>query len=265
MSQVLRQHKDKNGVVTLTLDRADVHNAFNAELIAALTSALLVLQQDSSLRALVITGNGKAFCAGADLNEMRAMINASDSENQQDAMALAVLMRTLNYFPRPTIAKVNGAAFGGGIGLIACCDLAIAADDCQFGLTETRLGLVPAVISPYVVRRIGEAAARRYFLNGDRFNTEAAIKIGLVHQSCPASELDQLLSDEIKKLLAAGPVASIFAKQLIFAMAGNDQEKQKRLDENTASMIAKLRVSPEGQEGIQAFLEKRRPAWKPKK
>ncbi len=265
MSQVLRQHKDKNGVVTLTLKRADVHNAFNAELVAALTSALLMLQQDSSLRALVITGSGKAFCAGADLNEMRSMIDASDIENQQDAMALAVLMRTLNYFPRPTIAKVNGAAFGGGIGLIACCDLALAVDDCQFGLTETRLGLVPAVISPYVVRRIGEAAARRYFLNGDRFNTDAAVKIGLIHQSCPADELEQLLNDEINKLLAAGPVASIFAKQLIFAMAGNDQEKQKLLDKNTASMIAKLRVSTEGQEGITAFLDKRRPSWRPKK
>ncbi len=265
MSQILHQQKDKNGVVTLTLQREAVSNAFNAELISTLTSTLLMLQQDAELRVLVLTGSGKAFCAGADLNEMHSMVDASDSENQQDAMALAVLMRTLNYFPRPTIAKVNGAAFGGGVGLIACCDLALAADNCQFGLTETRLGLVPAVISPYVVRRIGEAAARRYFLNGDRFDATAAANIGLIHQTCPADELEQLLTNEVNKLLAAGPVASIFAKQLIFAMAGNDQEKQKRLDENTAAMIARLRVSPEGQEGIRAFLEKRKPSWHPKK
>ena len=264
MSQVLQQRKDNNGVVTLTLARPDVHNAVNAELVAALTSALLMLQQDSEVRVVVLTGSGKAFCAGADLNDMRAMITASDEDNQQDAMALAVLMRTLNYFPRPTIAKVNGSAYGGGVGLIACCDLAVAAENCQFGLSETRLGLVPAVISPYVVRRIGEPAARRYFLNGSSFDTAAAKDIGLIHQSCPGTELDQLLTTEINKLLAAGPVATIFAKQLIFAMAGNDQERQKRLDENTTAMIAKLRVSPEGQEGMQAFLEKRHPAWQSK-
>ncbi|MCF6262021.1 MAG: enoyl-CoA hydratase-related protein [Xanthomonadales bacterium] len=265
MSQFISQKKDRNGVVTLQLNRPEVHNAFNAELISELSSSLLILGQDSKLRAVVITGAGKSFSAGADIHEMRAGINATDAENQQQAMALAVLLRTLNYFPKPTIAKVNGNAFGGGVGLIACCDIAIAADTCTFGLTETRLGLVPAVISAYVVRRIGEPAARRYFLNGDRFNAIEAVRIGLIHELCPATSLNEKVALEIDKLLASGPIASIFAKQLVFAISGNDQEKQKRLDENTTAMIARLRTSDEGQEGLQAFLEKRRPAWQPKK
>jgi len=265
MSQVLLQNKDKNGVVTLTINRPEVHNAFNAELIAALTSSLLVLKQDADLRAVVITGAKSAFSAGADLSEMQAGITNTDSVNQQQAMALAVLLRTLNYFPRPTLAKVNGAAFGGGVGLIACCDLAIAADTCHFGLTEVRLGLVPAVISPYVVRRIGEAAARRYFINGDRFDATQAQKINLIQTLCPPEELDKQVATELDKILASGPTASLFAKQLVFAISGNDAEKQKRLDENTTAMIARLRTSQEGQEGLQAFLEKRRPAWQPRK
>ena len=264
MSQVISQQRDKHGVVTLTLNRPEVHNAFNAELISALTSSLLMLAQDSELRAVVITGAEKAFSAGADLNEMRAGINSTDAENQQQAMALAVLLRTLNYFPKPTLAKVNGAAFGGGVGLISCCDIAIAADHCKFGLTETRLGLVPAVISPYVLRRIGEASARRYFLNGDRFAAAEAHRIGLIHKVCSTAELDITVADELDKLLASGPIASIFAKQLIFAISGSDQEKQKRLDENTSAMIARLRTSDEGQEGLQAFLQKRRPNWQPR-
>ncbi len=264
MSQVIRQDKDKHGIVTLTLTRPEVHNAFNADLISALTSSLLSLRQDVELRAVVITGADKAFSAGADLNEMRAGINASDAENQQQAMALAALLRTLNYFPKPTLAMVNGAAYGGGVGLIACCDIAIAANHCKFGLTETRLGLVPAVISPYVVRRIGEAASRRYFLNGDRFNAEEARRIGLIHEVCPAENLAEVVAKELDKLLASGPIASIFAKQLVFAISGNDQEKQARLDENTAAMIARLRTSDEGQEGLKAFLEKRKPSWQPR-
>lgn len=265
MSQVIHQQRDKHGVVTLTLNRPAVHNAFNAELISALTSSLLMLGQDTNLRAVVITGAEKAFSAGADINEMHAGISASDAENQQQAMALAVLLRTLNYFPKPTLAKVNGAAFGGGVGLISCCDIAIAADHCKFGLTETRLGLVPAVISPYVIRRIGEPAARRYFLNGDRFDATEARRIGLIHEICTAASLEDSVSIELNKILASGPIASIFAKQLVFAISGNDQEKQKRLDENTTAMIARLRTSDEGQEGLQAFLGKRRPAWQPKK
>ena len=192
---------------------------------------------------------------------MRSMANATEAENEHDALALARLMRTLNFLRHPTVARVNGHAFGGGVGLLACCDIVIAADSARLGLTETRLGLVPAVISPYVYRRIGEGQARRYFLTGERFGAETARGLGLVHEVTTPETLDQRTGAIVDELLKSGPQAVAAAKQLVSAVAGNDEDAQLKLDGQTARLIARLRISREGQEGLAAFLEKRKPDW----
>jgi methylglutaconyl-CoA hydratase len=260
MTQLLSQ-LDTRGVLTLTLNRPEVHNAFDRELIDELTSSLQSAEQDNAVRMVVLTGTGPGFSAGADLNWMRSMISASEQENEQDALQLAGLMRTLNYLHRPTIAMVNGPVFGGGIGLIACCDITIADEAARFGLTETTLGMVPAVVSPYVFHRIGEHNARRYFMTGERFNAGKALQMGLVQEIVPENLLHGALEKVIGNLLKAAPGAALASKKLVNKVAGHDKERQARLDQYTARLIARLRVSEEGQEGLAAFLEKRKPSW----
>ena len=257
----LQLHQD-NGIVTLILNRPEVHNAFDNELICCLTDTLKRLGDDPQTRAVVLTGNGKSFSAGADLNWMRSMLEASEQDNEHDALQLARLLRTLNYLPVPTIARINGAALGGGLGLVACCDVAVAVEDARFGLTETRLGLAPAIISPYVFRRIGEAQARRYFLTGERFDATHARRIGLVHEIVPEEELDGTVERFCTAIGKGGPTAVIASKKLVYHAAGHDADAQLKLDQFTARLIARLRIGGEGQEGMRAFLDKRPPAWR---
>lgn len=260
MSKLL-YHADDNGVVTLTLNRPEVHNAFDDELVCSLTDTLLEVAANPKLRAVVITGQGESFSAGADLNWMQRMAQASARDNGHDALQLARLLRTLNYLPRPTIARVNGTALGGGLGLIACCDIAVAADHARFGLSEVRLGLAPAVIAPYVYRRIGEAHARRYFLSGERFDAAHARHIGLVHEIAAPGELAAAVAALLEQVLKGGPQAMEHCKDLVFHAAGHSVDRQLQLDQYTARVIARVRTSAEGREGMQAFLDKRAPNW----
>ena len=246
-------------VARLRLNRPDVHNAFDAELIAALTGALEAAGDDSRIRVVVLEGKGPSFSAGADLNWMRGMAAASESANRDDALALARLMRTLDELPKPTIARVHGAAFGGGVGLVACCDIAIGTPEAKFGLTESKLGLLPAVISPYVIEAIGARQARRWFATAEIFDASEARRIGLLHDVVEAAALDAAVQRQIDFLLKAGPVAAASAKQLVRRVAADAD--RNRLDADNAALIARLRVSAEGQEGLGAFLEKRKPAW----
>jgi len=259
MNQPLNQKTDGAGVTTLMLDRPDVHNAFNAALIGELTQALDELAA-SPPRVLVLSGAGKSFSAGADLGWMRAMADAGEAENRTDSERLAAMFRKLDELPCPTIARVNGAAFGGGVGLISCCDIAVAADHAKFGLTEVRLGLIPATIAPFVIARIGASAARRYMLTGERFDTETAHAIGLVDATCAAESLEAQVESIAEALLASGPQAVAECKQLVRRVATFDGPAGE-LDAITAEWIARLRVADEGQEGLRAFLEKRSPDW----
>ncbi len=248
-------------VATLTMDRPEVHNAFDAELIAELTAALKRVGADPEVRLVLLAANGASFSAGADVNWMRAMAAYSEAENHSDALKLAELMRTLAYLPKPTIARVQGSAFGGGVGLVACCDVAIGVDSAKFGLTETKLGLVPAVISPYVVAAISARHARRWFQSGALFSAAQARSMGLLHEVVGAEALDATVAKEIDAFLKAGPTATLVAKRLVEGIFGRDEAAQAKLDEQTAALIARLRVSLEGQEGLAAFLEKRAPNW----
>ena len=253
-----------DGVCTLTLNRPHIHNAFDDVLINQLITTLQELESREDLRVLVITGAERTFSSGADLKWMKSMAEASAEVNREDALYLARLMRLLNTFPAPTIARVNGHAFGGGVGLIACCDIAIASDHSKFGLTEARLGLVPAVISPYVIRAIGERQARRYFLTAERFDAHHAVNIGLIHELCAFESLDDHTNKIIANLLASGPMAQKECKCLISRIGKHSPAEQRRVDENTADLIARLRTGEEGQEGMQAFFDKRPPAWSQK-
>lgn len=249
------------GVATLTLDRPKIHNAFDDALIDALIDALRAVEAEPSVRVVVLTGAGKSFSAGADLGWMKRMAEASEKENRKDARQLAKLMRVLNGLDKPTIARVNGPALGGGVGLVACCDIAIASEEARFGLTETRLGLVPAVISPYVIDAIGARHARRLFLTARVFGAAEAARIGLVHAVVPAAGLDAAVDAELELLAAAGPVALREAKRLVQRIQHPDGKQRRAIDESNADLIAALRVSPEGQEGLKAFFERRPAAW----
>lgn len=255
------QITDHAGVRRIALNRPQVHNAFDDELIAELTAALEKAGAEASVRAVVLTGEGASFSAGADLNWMRGMASASEAANRDDSLRLAKLMRTLQYLPKPTVARVNGAAYGGGVGLVACCDIAIGVDSARFGLTEVKLGLVPAVISPYVINAIGLRHARRLFVTGELFDATTALQIGLLHQCVAADQLDDAVQASLHLLSKAGPLAQTEAKQLALRMAGADEAEAERIDRENAALIARLRVSPEGQEGLGAFLGKRTPAW----
>ncbi len=259
MSDALRVHHD-NVVATLHLNRPELHNAFDAGLIADLADTLEALGADPGVRAVVLAGEGPSFSAGADLQWMRAMATASEQDNRRDALELARLMRTLDELPKPTLARVHGAAFGGGVGLVACCDIAIAAEGARFGLTESRLGLLPAVISPYVIAAIGPRQARRWFASGEHFDAATAYRIGLVHEVVAADALDAAVQAQLALLGKAGPVAAASAKVLVrdVLALGSDRDA---LDAANAGLIAALRASDEGREGLSAFLEKRAPRW----
>ncbi len=249
------------GVATLSLNRPETHNAFDADLIRQITTELESLDRDDSVRAVIITGAGSTFSAGADLNWMRSMANASEAENLKDSLQLAKLMRTLNFMSKPTIARVNGAAYGGGVGLIACCDIAIGVEATKFSLSEVKLGLVPAVISPYVISAIGLRHARRLFLSAEIFDSALALRIGLLHEAVPHAQLDETIDKTLHWLLKGGPIAQKEAKTLALRVSGQSFETAEQLDNENAALIAKLRVSKEGQEGLNAFLEKRAAHW----
>ncbi|KAF1717646.1 enoyl-CoA hydratase [Pseudoxanthomonas yeongjuensis] len=255
MLELLRE----GAVLRLRLNRPALHNAFDAGLIAELTAALAAAGADPAIRVVVLEGAGASFSAGADLNWMRGMAAASEAENREDSLALAHLMRALDELPKPTVARVHGAAFGGGVGLVACCDIAIGVPGARFGLTESKLGLLPAVISPYVIAAIGPRQARRWFATAEIFDAQTALQIGLLHQVVPEEQLDSAVQRQIDLLLKAGPIAAASAKTLVTRVAG--ESDRDILDSDNADLIARLRVSQEGQEGLSAFLDKRAPSW----
>ncbi|HIN21031.1 MAG TPA: enoyl-CoA hydratase/isomerase family protein [Rhodospirillales bacterium] len=247
------------GRATVTLNRPDVHNAFDDKLIALLTRELDDLDRNPTVGVVVLAAAGKSFCAGADLKWMRRMAEYSEAENQADAEALAALMKTLNRLSKPTVAEVQGAAYGGGVGLICCCDIAIASEAAQFSISEVKLGLIPSVISPYVVAVIGERQARRYALGAETFDAIEAKRIGLVHEVTAAEDLQAAVDAMVEALLANGPAAMVETKDQIAGVANRPVDD--RLIAAAAARIARIRVSDEGREGVAAFLEKRKPGW----
>src|SRR5258706_5769295 len=253
----------KNGVARVTLNRPEVRNAFDDSLISRLKSVFLDIENDNSIRAMVLAGNGPAFCAGADLNWMKRMAGYDRAQNEKDALALADMLATLDRLPKPTIARVHGPAFAGGTGLVAACDIAGGAPEAKFCFSEAKLGLSPATISPHVLRAIAERAARRYFLTAEGFDAEEAHRIGLLSALVASSELDSFIEELLKHLLAGGPEAMAKIKDLLRTVSGRPVDAA--LVAETAKRIAEIRVSPEGREGIASFLEKRKPAWSSRK
>jgi methylglutaconyl-CoA hydratase len=245
---------DERGVVRVTLNRPAVHNAFNEGMIGELTDAFADLGKQDGVRVIVLAGNGASFSAGADLNWMKRAAEQDEYANREDALALARMFDTLNTCPKPVVALIQGTALGGGVGLLACCDVVIAQPETQFGLTEVRLGLIPAVISPFVIAKIGPSATRRYFLTGERFSAAEALRIGLIHEVSSALEAE--CAKVVEALLAGGPEAIADAKDLIA-----DITKMNDKAEMTAHRIAIRRASDEGREGIAAFLGRRRANW----
>ena len=258
--QVIHEIDDR-GVATVTLNRPRVHNAFNDAVIARLMDVFTAAGDDERVRAVVLRAEGKSFSAGADVNWMRQAAAYSRDRNIADAMRLGEMLRTLNTLPKPVLALVQGAALGGGVGLVACADIAIAGPRARFGLTEVRLGLIPATISPYVIAAIGARQARRYFLTGERFDAEEAFRIGLVHQVVKDDDGLRLAGENlVDELLAGAPGAIADAKRLISHVSR--REVDDRLVADTAEHIADRRASDEGKEGLTAFLEKRAPQWR---
>jgi methylglutaconyl-CoA hydratase len=250
------------GVSTVTLDRPEVRNAFNDEVITELAAVFTELGQRDEVRCVVLAANGPAFCAGADLNWMKRMADYTRDQNVADAAALAHMLRVIYHCPKPTIARVQGDAYAGGTGLVAVCDIALAADSAQFCLSEVKLGLIPATISPYVIRAMGARAAHRYFLTAERFSAAEALRIGFVHEVVAADQLDAKFGDIARSLVQAGPAAVKACKALLQDVAGH--EISQLLVDRTVQGIADIRVSDEGCEGIQSFLGKRKPGWLPK-
>jgi len=250
---------DDCGVARVRLNNPDKHNAFDDQIIGELTEAFVAIADNSNVRVMVLGSEGKSFSAGADLEWMKRMASYSYEENLRDASALALMLKTLNEIPQPTIARVQGAAFGGAVGLVSCCDMAVAASAASFSLSEVKIGLVPATISPYVIAAIGQRAVRRYFVTAERFDAHRAMEIGLVNEVVDAEQLDQEIDRLIDALLANGPEAILAAKRLVFDIAGKPIDQQ--LIDSTCETIAAIRVSEQGQEGLQAFLEKRKPHW----
>lgn len=247
----------KAGVARLTLNRPELHNAFDDRMIAELLQALHSVANNPEVRLLVLASNGNNFSAGADLSWMRSMAAKNYADNCADAEQLALLMQRLDELPLPTIALVRGAAFGGAVGLVACCDIALAESSASFCLSEVKIGLIPAVISPYVMRAIGHRQARRYMLSAERFSAASALAMGLVHEL--SDDLEQRLAQLQQQLLSNSPAALAAAKNLILAI--DQQPLNNATREHTIKQIAQIRVSAEGQEGLNAFLQKRTPAW----
>jgi methylglutaconyl-CoA hydratase len=248
------------GVGIITLNRPERHNAFDDALIGELAAAIDQMVAEPAVRVLVISSTGKSFCAGADLNWMQRAAGYDSEENLRDSRALAEMLRRLAQCPKPTIARVQGPAYGGGVGLITCCDVAIATFDARFALTEVRLGIIPAVISPHVIAAIGERHARRYMLTAERFSAAEAYRIGLLHEIvADIAGLDGAVGEIVDALLANGPHALAECKELISAVSCKPLAPE--VIEDTAQRITRLRASDEGREGISAFLEKRKPNW----
>ncbi len=255
----LRIDRRDDGVATLTLDRPSRKNAFDEALIGALSEQLDRLADDATLRALVITGAGTAFSAGGDLDLMRRAAALSQEENLAEARRIVAMLGVLDRFPVPTIAKVNGTAVGGGVGLVAACDIAIAAEHAVFAISEVRIGLLPSVVAPFIRRAIGERACRRYFFTAERFDAGTAARLGLVHEVTAAADLDTAVDGILAALLQGGPEAMVHAKALLLALREADAAAA---GQRTTEAIAERRASAEGREGVTAFLEKRRPAWR---
>ncbi len=251
----------EGGVATLWMNRPDVHNAFNEQLIAELTVACRALDADDSVRVMVLAGRGKSFSAGADLNWMRRAADASVEENLHDARKLAGMLRTLAEMQKPTIARVHGAALGGGMGLASACDICIAGEGAVFATSEVKFGIIPSAISPYVIRAIGSRQAHRYFQTAERISASRAADLGLAHEAVPADQLDATVQGVVTALLQGGPLSQAAAKDLIRAVA--DRPVSDEIVEDTARRIATLRATPEAKEGLAAFLDKRPAAWVP--
>ena len=248
-------------VATVTLNRPEVRNAFNDEVISELTALFSALAEREEVRCIVLAGNGPAFCAGADLNWMKRMAGYTRDENVADAAALAHMLKVIYRCPKPTIARVQGDVYAGGTGLVAACDIAVSVDTAQYCLSEVKLGLIPATISPYVIRAMGARAAHRYFLTAERFSAAEALRIGFVHEVVKTGELDAKVAEIAQALVQAGPAAVKACKALVHDVAGKDISQL--LIDRTVQGIADIRVSEEGREGIQAFLGKRKPGWLP--
>ena len=246
-------------LATITLTQPEVRNAFSDEVIADITHAFHAVGKRSDVRAVVLAAEGPAFCAGANLNWMRRMADYSRDENREDAGLLAEMLRVIYECPQPTIARVQGDVYAGGMGLVAACDMAVAAEGAGFCLSEVKIGLIPATISPYVIRAMGARAAHRYFLTGERFDAAEALRIGFVHRVVAADELDNAVAGLRKHLVSAGPAAARACKRLV--IEGAAREINEQLIAATVESIADIRASAEGKEGVQAFLQKRKPAW----
>jgi len=252
--EVLKENK----ILRVFLNRPDVHNAFNDVMISELQSVYDDAAKDDGIRVVVLTGRGKSFCAGADLHWMKGQIEYSFDENLEDALKLAELMYSIYHFPKPTIGRINGSTIGGGTGLTAVNDIVIASLDARFSLSEVKIGLVPACISPYVLKRMGEKNCREYFITGERLTAEKAKGTGLVNQVTEFENLDKVVDSYVQKILTSGPNAISVSKELVEKVPAMSIDDAKAY---TAEVIAKLRVSEEGQEGMNAFFEKRKPAW----
>ena len=258
MDKVITQI-DSRGVARVTLNNPDKHNAFDDQMIIELTNAFNALAANANVRIMLLKSEGKSFSAGADLDWMKRMASYSYQQNLNDARALAAMLKALHQMPIPTIARVQGAAFGGAVGLISCCDIALASSNASFALSEVKIGLVPSTISPYVIAAIGERHAKRYFMTAERFDANTALQIDLVHEAVEKSLLDDKVEQLITAILSNGPEAVVAAKQLVFAVSGKAVDSS--LIEHTCEVIAGIRVSPQGQEGLSAFLDKRKPNW----
>ncbi|MGC3980914.1 MAG: enoyl-CoA hydratase-related protein [Steroidobacteraceae bacterium] len=252
---------DSRGIATVMLNRPEKHNAFNAELIRTLSETLEQLEKRPDIRVMVITGAGTSFCAGGDLEHMQRMSQATDTENFSDALAVARCMRKLHEFSKPVIARINGHAFGGGVGLIACADIAIASSAARFALSEVKLGLAAATISPYVTAALGPRQTGRLLLTAEVMDAQRALQLGLIHRHIDAQQLDQAIEAEIQLLLQGGPQAQQASKALLREISTKTSEQSDVLMARTARVLTQLRSSDEGREGLSAFLEKRKPNW----
>lgn len=257
MSETVRLERE-GAVARVVLNRPDIRNAFNDEVLAGLLHAFTHLRRDDAVRCIVLTGEGKAFCAGADLHWMKRVVNYSSEENYADSLKLAQMLREIYTCPKPVIGRINGPAIGGGTGVVAVCDIAIASEDAFFAFSETKLGLTPAAISPYLLKRMGERNLREYFLTGERFSAARAVELGLINAVVTPDQLDEAVQAKVRMILTGGPGALTVTKDLIHQIG------EKTILENgpyTAEVITALRMSAEGQEGMNAFLAKRKPGW----
>jgi len=253
--------KVESGLVArVTLNRPEIRNAFNDIMIRELREAFTAIEQDDSTRVVILTGAGKAFCAGADLHWMRKVVDYTYEQNYEDSLELARLMRQIYDCPKPVVGRINGPAIGGGTGLVAVCDIPVASEDAVLSFSEVKIGLVPACISPYVLKRVGERYGREYFLTGERLTAQKALQCGLVNRVVPADELDATVEGLVKHLISSGPAALATCKRMVREVGDMDLDTAGPA---TAEMIARLRMSAEGQEGMAAFLERRKPAWRP--